>query len=63
MAKAVKQFKPSEEFAVSDVVVLKSGGPKMIVGKIDQWGLHCTWFSDEKRLMAASFPPESLKKG
>lgn len=61
MGKAVKQF-TQMEYKVGDVVHQKSGGPKMTVQKTDQWGVICTWFSEEKRLLQAQFPPDAIEK-
>ena len=59
-----------------DVVILRSGGPKMTVESIDPQGrVHCTWFNEVGNYavqmgggmlfqglpMIASFLPDSLK--
>jgi uncharacterized protein YodC (DUF2158 family) len=36
-------------FKVSDVVQLKSGGPKMTVFKKSREGVACTWFAGAKK--------------
>ncbi|GHT61536.1 hypothetical protein FACS1894109_20170 [Spirochaetia bacterium] len=36
------------EHSVGDVVVLKSGGPKMVIEKIGDAYIECVWFSDQK---------------
>ncbi len=61
MGKAVPQFKQAE-FKVGDVVQQQSGGTKMTVQKVDQWGVHCTWFDEARRLLEASFPADTIKK-
>lgn len=34
-------------FSVGDTVQLKSGGPIMTVGSVDEEGLSCVWFTDK----------------
>ena len=61
----------SEQISVGDVVMLKSGGPKMTVSNIDKYGYEdrlsaaCDWFTQEKapwKKEADIFPLTSLKK-
>ncbi|EHH07540.1 hypothetical protein ATCR1_06726 [Agrobacterium tumefaciens CCNWGS0286] len=61
----------SEEIAVGDVVQLKSGGPKMTVSNIDEYGYEdrlsaaCDWFTVDKapwKKEDGVFPLTSLKK-
>lgn len=60
-----------EEIKVGDIVMLKSGGPKMTVGNVDQYGYeetlsaNCDWFVMEKapwKKENGTFPLTSLKK-
>jgi uncharacterized protein YodC (DUF2158 family) len=37
------------DFAVGDVVRLKSGGPKMTVEEVSPGGVNCSWFEKERR--------------
>ena len=50
-------------FNKGDVVVLKSGGPKMTVcgtpGE-NRSGFFCEWFDDNGKLERANFPGEAL---
>jgi uncharacterized protein YodC (DUF2158 family) len=52
-------------FNPGDVVQLKSGGPKMTVGRLEDLGgvMHavCAWFVDNKREVG-TFPTTSLKR-
>jgi uncharacterized protein YodC (DUF2158 family) len=52
------------EINVGDVVQLKSGGPRMVVDKIDHnfydHPICCTWFSKNDELRHSQFSPESL---
>jgi uncharacterized protein YodC (DUF2158 family) len=34
------------EFAIGDVVVLKSGGPRMTIGRVDEEHVRTLWFVD-----------------
>jgi len=36
-------------FKIGDVVVLKSGGPRMTVEKVDGTTVHCKWFEKDKQ--------------
>lgn len=36
------------DFKEGDIVVVKSGGPKMTVSKISTEGCFCTWFQEGK---------------
>lgn len=55
-------------FNIGDVVVLKSGGPKMTVLEIDDSnklfkGIQCTWFNEiTGNFMIGTFPPLTLEK-
>lgn len=46
------------DFAVGDVVRLKSGGPKMAVEEISPDGVSCSWFEKERR--TGRFNPATL---
>jgi uncharacterized protein YodC (DUF2158 family) len=52
------------EFKAGDVVQLKSGGPKMTIGRLEDIGgvMHavCAWFIENKREVG-TFPLTSLK--
>jgi uncharacterized protein YodC (DUF2158 family) len=50
------------DFKKGDIVVLKSGGPKMTVNEPDSYGgnVDTVWFAGAKR-ETASFDPESLQ--
>jgi|ADurb_Met_01_Slu_FD_contig_111_170962_length_1516_multi_3_in_0_out_0_1 uncharacterized protein YodC (DUF2158 family) len=54
----------SIEINVGDVVQLKSGGPRMVVDKIDHnfydHPIGCAWFSKNDELRHSQFSPESL---
>jgi uncharacterized protein YodC (DUF2158 family) len=47
------------EFAIGEVVKLKSGGHQMTVREITVDGAKCVW-SDGKRVRSESFPPTLL---
>ena len=57
------------DLQVGDVVVLRSGGPKMTINKLGDYGLSggpreaakCVWFSENK-LEEALFDLKSLEK-
>ena len=36
-----------DEIKVGDVVMLKSGGPEMVVATILKGSAHCYWFDDK----------------
>lgn len=40
-------------FKIGDVVVLRSGGPRMTVEKIDGTTAHCKWFEKDKQKQGA----------
>jgi uncharacterized protein YodC (DUF2158 family) len=49
-------------FKKSDVVTLKSGGPKMTVNKVQDDGtLWCIWFDDKHVQQGAEFDPSDLE--
>jgi len=60
------------DLKVGDIVVLKSGGPKMTIEKIDQRNstnsenvIHCVWFDNlqgNEQLKRETFFPETLIK-
>lgn len=51
-----------KEFKVGDVVVLKSGGPKMTINNfLDEDRIECTWFDQKNILQYQNFRPELLK--
>lgn len=50
---------------IGDVVMLKSGGPRMTVTALDSphsSGLLCEWFDRNGSIGQARFPVESLKR-
>ncbi len=54
---------PEEKFKVGDVVILKSGGPKMTVEDVEAGDtIVCQWFVDGKKLEYGSFPADSLER-
>jgi len=57
----------ADEFAVGDVVKLKSGGPAMTVTEVgndmyDQAKVWCAWFTEKGDEKKGSYPPGSLEK-
>ncbi|MGO8154435.1 YodC family protein [Rhizobium leguminosarum] len=61
----------SDQIQVGDVVVLKSGGPRMTVANVDRYGYeehlsaNCDWFVADKspwKHENGTFPLTSLKK-
>lgn len=51
------------EFEPGDVVVLKSGGPRMTVAKTtSREHIICTWFDEKKILQNSDFVSKTLKK-
>lgn len=52
------------DIKTGDIVQLKSGGPKMTVGKIGPWNgvmrAWCEWFNGDKN-QSSPFPLSSLK--
>ena len=55
----------ADELKTGDVVVLKSGGPRMTVQTVDQYlgepSVICMWFDKTKR-MTERFQPDLLAK-
>jgi uncharacterized protein YodC (DUF2158 family) len=54
--------KTESEFKVGDIVVLKSGGPKMTVSEVNDIPvafIRTTWFAGSKN-EKGNFPPEAL---
>ncbi|MEO6924451.1 MAG: DUF2158 domain-containing protein [Bryocella sp.] len=50
------------DIKTGDVVQLKSGGPKMTVNGLDEYGnAFCLWFADSK-VDSKSFAAETLAK-
>jgi uncharacterized protein YodC (DUF2158 family) len=47
-------------FAIGDIVVLRSGGPRMTVKFIDDAGVHCIWFEASKS-QTEIFHPSTLE--
>ena len=45
-----------------DTVVLKSGGPKMVVHQASVNGILCVWFDDKKHVHQYLFQPSVLLK-
>jgi len=51
-----------EDFEIGDVVVLRSGGPKMTVhGLVSDGDVVCQWF-ESNEVHEENFPKEALKK-
>ena len=54
---------PAPKWQPGALVVLRSGGPVMVVEAISLLGLtHCTWFNDYKDLQRAYFKPSMLEE-
>lgn len=52
-------------FQKGDIVVLKSGGPKMTITGLpneNSRGYFCEWFDETGTISRARFPGEALKK-
>lgn len=47
----------NEELKVGDIVRLKSGGPKMVVGKTDSGMATCHFFNDQGCFIFETPPP------
>ena len=57
------KLKNMAKFKAGDVVVLKSGGPKMTVQgylKTEDTKLSCTWFNDDKERLSDNFYESNL---
>jgi uncharacterized protein YodC (DUF2158 family) len=53
----------ADQFKEGDVVVLKSGGPKMTVNEVYLNGnLNCIYFDKEQNYKVKDFKPDSVKK-
>jgi uncharacterized protein YodC (DUF2158 family) len=50
-----------EQFKEGDIVMLKSGGPKMTVSSTGEHGIWCHWFSGTKA-QKERFAAESLQR-
>ncbi|MFN3350709.1 YodC family protein [Pseudorhodoplanes sp.] len=50
-----------KEFSPGDVVVLKSGGPRMTIAAVDKQNALCEWFSDDQNPLSRSFALTSLR--
>ena len=48
------------DFKRGDVVMLKSGGPKMTIDQIEANQVWCDWFEGSKKI-SDTFPPTSLE--
>lgn len=48
-------------FKVGDVVVLKSGGPKMTVYEVEEENCFCQWFDEKKTLQQGVFTISTLE--
>lgn len=46
---------------VGDIVVLKSGGPRMTVTEVGREKVRCKWFDEKKVLQNDFFVPGSLR--
>ena len=54
---------PEEKFKVGDIVILKSGGPKMTVEDVEAVDtIVCQWFVAGQKLEYGSFPADSLER-
>jgi uncharacterized protein YodC (DUF2158 family) len=55
----------TDAFQTGDKVILKSGGPVMVVSRVenDEAGTHvfCDWFTKAHALKQGHFPPETLE--
>lgn len=55
----------SHVFKVGDIVLLKSGGPKMTVIEVGdiagEPAVWCSWFDDKKQKKSETFPPAALE--
>ena len=51
-----------EQFKPGDVVILKSGGPRMTIATIEGRSALCEWFSDDQHAQSKSFALISLKQ-
>jgi uncharacterized protein YodC (DUF2158 family) len=51
----------SMDFAIGDVAVLKSGGPKMTVEYVDGTDISCVWF-EKTRQEKGTLPAATLAK-
>jgi uncharacterized protein YodC (DUF2158 family) len=49
-----------KKFNAGDVVVLKSGGPKMTAGYTSQGTVNCVWFNTDQSLQTRDFYEETL---
>jgi len=45
-----------------NVVILKSGGPKMTVVWVDEFKASCTWFDKDQKIQQQSFNLSSLER-
>ena len=50
-----------DEIKVGDIVMLKFGGPGIVVATILEGIAHCNWF-DDKTKMSGNFPVSTLTK-
>lgn len=61
-----------QKFKIGDVVILKSGGPKMTIsgdktgmdfklGRIFNGSYDCSWFDEKNIKCSGRFPQDSLK--
>lgn len=49
------------DFQAGDIVLLKSGGPRMTVHAVDEDDVHCVW-TEKNRTFRETFPAVVLKK-
>ena len=50
-----------EQFKPGDIVILKSGGPRMTIATVEERSALCEWFSDDQQAQSKSFALTSLK--
>lgn len=51
----------SPKFKISDLVILKSGGPMMVVSRVEKEIIDCDWFED-RTLIRDGFHEDELMK-
>jgi uncharacterized protein YodC (DUF2158 family) len=45
------------------IVMLKSGGPKMTVTKVNKDTVNCVWFDSDGRQHTGEFPIDAIRPG
>lgn len=57
----VHRVESTHDYKVGDLVTLRSGGPSMVVTRLDSCRVEVAWTSDSNGLIEAWFPPACIR--